>query len=46
MVPRFIELVPALPRTALGKIEKHSLKKLPLGAAAFDARAAGVTVQR
>lgn len=46
MVPRFIELVPALPRTALGKIEKHPLKKLPLGAAAFDARAAGVHVPR
>jgi crotonobetaine/carnitine-CoA ligase len=46
MVPRFIELVPALPRTALGKIEKHPLKKLPLGAGAFDARAAGVAVPR
>ena len=46
MVPRFIELVPALPRTALGKIEKHPLKKSPLGAATFDARAAGVKVSR
>ncbi|MCC7410068.1 MAG: AMP-binding protein [Gammaproteobacteria bacterium] len=46
MVPRFVELARGLPRTALGKIQKQALKDAPLNASTFDAKAAGVDVQR
>jgi crotonobetaine/carnitine-CoA ligase len=46
MVPRFVDLVPALPRTSLGKIQKQELKTVPLSPATFDAKAAGITVER
>jgi len=46
MVPRFIDVVDALPRTAVGKIRKQELKGLPLQSGTFDVRAAGIEVPR
>lgn len=46
MVPRFIDVVAALPRTAVGKIRKQELKEIPLGPQTFDVKAAGIEVPR
>lgn len=46
MVPRYFDTGVQLPRTALGKIEKHKLKDYPLSASTFDVKAAGIRVER
>ena len=46
MVPRFIDLVHELPRTALGKIQKQALKETPATPATYDAKAAAIEVDR
>jgi crotonobetaine/carnitine-CoA ligase len=46
MVPRYVDVVGALPRTPLGKVRKSELKSLPLAPATFDVKAAGIVVER
>ena len=46
MVPRYFDTGLQLPRTALGKIEKHKLKSYPLTEKTFDVKAAGIRVER
>ncbi len=46
MIPRFIDLLAALPRTSLGKIEKQKLKEIPLSETTFDVKTAEVKVER
>lgn len=44
-VPRYIEIVSALPRTASEKIQKHLLRSAGVGSATWDRRAAGVLLE-
>lgn len=46
MVPRFIDTVTSLPRTAVGKIRKQELKEMPLQPQTFDVKTAGIEVPR
>ena len=46
MVPRFIDLVHELPRTALGKIQKQALKETPVTPATYDAKATAIEIDR
>lgn len=46
MVPRFIDVMEALPRTPVGKVRKQELKEMPLQPGTFDIRAAGIEVPR
>lgn len=46
MVPRYFDTGVTLPRTPLGKIEKHKLKSYPLSDTTFDVKAAGIHIER
>ena len=46
MVPRYIELIDALPKTPTGKVQKFPLRERGLTSAVWDREAAGVTLQR
>ena len=46
MVPRFVDVVPELPRNTVGKVEKYKLRSEPLRAETFDVKASGVVVER
>lgn len=46
MVPRFIRLVGALPKTATGKIEKHVLRSEGVTADVWDRDVAGIRIRR
>lgn len=46
MVPRYLDVIPALPRTAVGKIRKQELKDMPLRPETGDVKAAGIEVPR
>lgn len=46
MVPRYFDVGIILPRTALGKIEKHKLKTYPLADTTFDVKASGILIER
>jgi crotonobetaine/carnitine-CoA ligase len=46
MVPRYLDVVAELPRNAVGKVEKFKLRSEPLRETTFDAKAAGVAVER
>jgi len=47
MVPRFVEFIDGLPKTASGKIEKYKLKKMATERApAWDREAAGIKLAR
>lgn len=45
-VPRFVEIVAALPRTPTEKIQKHLLRKAGITASTWDRVKAGVTTER
>jgi crotonobetaine/carnitine-CoA ligase len=45
-VPRFVELVTALPRTENGKVQKFKLRERGRTASTWDREAAGVTLKR
>jgi crotonobetaine/carnitine-CoA ligase len=44
-VPRYVELVPALPRNALGRVQKHRLRAAPHTPATWDLEQLGLTVR-
>lgn len=46
MVPRYIEQVEEIPRTATQKIRKIALRELPAGVTCWDSEAAGIRVTR
>jgi crotonobetaine/carnitine-CoA ligase len=46
MVPRLLEVIPALPRNPVGKVEKHKLKSLPLTSATFDLKKSAIRINR
>ncbi len=46
MVPRYVEITEALPKTPTGKIQKHVLRARGLTDATWDREAAGVRVRR
>jgi crotonobetaine/carnitine-CoA ligase len=46
MIPRFIEVVPELPKSATNKVKKHELRALGNSAATWDREAAGIKVSR
>jgi len=43
-VPRYVEIVDALPKNAVARVMKHELRKRPLTDAVWDLRALGLTV--
>jgi crotonobetaine/carnitine-CoA ligase len=45
-VPRYLEIVDDLPRTATGRVQKHLLRARPLDAAVWDRRVAGLVLER
>jgi crotonobetaine/carnitine-CoA ligase len=46
MVPRYVEVRPALPKTATERVEKYRLKEEGLGPGAWDREAAGYRLRR
>ena len=46
MVPRYLEVVDALPKTQTGKIQKYTLRERGITAATWDREAAGVIVKK
>ena len=46
MVPRYIDVVSALPKNHLNKVTKPELRVLPIGESTWDREAAGVVVPR
>ena len=46
MVPRFIRIVPELPKTPTQKIQKHVLKQEGVTEDTWDREAAGIVVKR
>ncbi|MEE8246670.1 MAG: AMP-binding protein [Alphaproteobacteria bacterium] len=46
MVPRYLDFVAALPKTATGKVQKYALRERGLGAGAWDREAAGIKLER
>jgi crotonobetaine/carnitine-CoA ligase len=46
MVPRYVDVVDALPRNAVGKVEKFKLKSEPLRDTTFDLKSSDVVVER
>ena len=46
MVPRYVDVVDALPRNAVGKVEKFKLRSEPLRDTTFDLKASDVVVER
>lgn len=45
-VPRYVELVPALPKNAVGRVLKHELRSTGVTPATWDLEALGLTVAR
>jgi crotonobetaine/carnitine-CoA ligase len=45
-VPRFVELVPALPKNAIGRVLKHELRSAGVTPATWDLEALGLSVSR
>lgn len=45
-VPRYVELVPALPKNAIGRVLKHELRAAGVTPATWDLEALGLTVSR
>ena len=45
-VPRYVELVPALPKNAVGRVLKHELRAAGVTPATWDLEALGLTVGR
>ena len=45
MLPRYVRILPELPKTATHKVEKHRLRAEGVGADAWDREAAGVQVR-
>jgi carnitine-CoA ligase len=45
-VPRYIELVPELPHTPTGRVQKYKLRERGVTASTWDARSAGFEVRR
>ncbi|UOM34901.1 AMP-binding protein [Acuticoccus sp. I52.16.1] len=46
MVPRYVRIVDALPKTASGKLQKHELRTAGLTDDTFDREAAGIRIRR
>ena len=46
MLPRYIRIVPELPKTPTSKVMKHLLKEEGVTANTWDREAAGITVKR
>ncbi|MFT3820993.1 MAG: AMP-binding protein [Rubrivivax sp.] len=46
MVPRYIELLPALPRTPTNKVRRSELRKSGVSAATWDRKAAGIDLRQ
>ena len=46
MVPRYVDLVTALPKTPTGKIQKYELRAEGVTATAWDREAAGIKLKR
>ena len=46
MVPRYVEVVDALPKTQTGKIQKYALRERGLTPATWDREAAGIRLRR
>ncbi|MEE9251210.1 MAG: ATP-dependent acyl-CoA ligase, partial [Alphaproteobacteria bacterium] len=46
MVPRYLDFVAALPKTATGKVQKYALRERGLGAGTWDREAAGIKLER
>jgi crotonobetaine/carnitine-CoA ligase len=46
MVPRYVRLVPELPKTPTQKVQKHLLRELGLNGAVWDRERAGIVVKR
>jgi crotonobetaine/carnitine-CoA ligase len=46
MIPRYIEIVDALPKTATGKIQKFELRQAGVSERTWDRVAAGVKLER
>jgi carnitine-CoA ligase len=45
MVPRYIEVLPQLPRTPTNKVRRSELRKSGVGAGTWDRKAAGVSLR-
>lgn len=45
-IPRYVEIVDALPRNAVGRVMKHVLRERPLASDAWDYDALGLVVER
>lgn len=45
-VPRFVRIMPALPKTPTGKIKKHELREEGLSGQAWDREASGIHIRR
>jgi crotonobetaine/carnitine-CoA ligase len=45
-IPRYVEVVPALPRNAVGRVMKHALREAPHTVHTVDLEALGLTVGR
>ena len=46
MVPRYVDVVPALPKTATERVEKYKLKAEPLSTGTFDLETTGYRLKR
>jgi crotonobetaine/carnitine-CoA ligase len=46
MVPRYLEIVPEMPKTPTGKIQKYALRERGIGPATWDRVAAGVRIEK
>lgn len=45
-IPRYVEIVPELPKNAVARVLKHELRKRPMTDAVWDLEALGLTVGR
>jgi crotonobetaine/carnitine-CoA ligase len=45
-IPRYVEVIPALPRNAVGRVMKHKLREAGNGASTWDLDALGLVVGR
>jgi crotonobetaine/carnitine-CoA ligase len=46
MVPRFVDIVAALPKTPTGKIQKFELRDIGVTPSTWDREAAGIKLSR
>jgi crotonobetaine/carnitine-CoA ligase len=46
MVPRYLEIVPEMPKTPTGKIQKYALRERGIGPATWDRVAAGIRIEK